>query len=99
MRTAGQSKEAVDLARYLLKPQGRNWAGAVKLLKALEGIEAEALRIVLVRYLAQVLLGAKSEGEAVRILKLMEPFRAPYMSTDGLAPLLYSIGLALDLDR
>lgn len=98
MRNVGQSKELIDLARWLVGGKGHTWAEAVKYVKALEGQEAEGCRVVLQNYFAAVLLGTKSDKVAVNILQLVEAFKTPYYTPDKLAPLLYSIGLALKLD-
>lgn len=99
MRTAGQSAESVDLARFLLKPNGRTWAEAVKLIKRLENIDPEGIRIALVNYLAAVLLNTKDEKRAAQMLTLLSCFSEPYNTSDKMAPLLNSVGLALGLDR
>lgn len=99
LRQAGQSKEVIDLARFLVGNKARTWAEAVKLLKALEGQEAESIRIVLCNYVAAVLLGTKDSSNAAWLLGILEGFSSPYVTSDKFAPLLLSIGLALDLDR
>lgn len=98
MRSAGQSKEIIDLARWLVGGKGHSWAEATKYVKALEGQEAEGCRIILQNYFAAVLVGTKSDKVAVNLLGLIEAFSKPYYSPDRLAPLLYSIGLAIKLD-
>lgn len=98
MRATGQSKELIDLARWLVAGKGHNWAEATKYVKGLEGQEAESCRIVLNNYFAAVLLNTKSDKVAINLLALLECFKTPYYSADKLAPLMYSIGLALKLD-
>lgn len=98
MRSTGQSKELIDLARWLVAGKAFSWAEATRYVKALEGQEAESCRIMLSSYFATVLLGTKSDKVAVRLLSLIEAFKTPYYSSDKLAPFLYSIGLALNLD-
>ena len=98
MRDAGQSKEIIDLARWLVAGKGLSWAEATRYVKTLEGQEAESCRIMLSNYFATVLLGTKADKVAIRLLSLIEAFSKPYYSSDKLAPLLYSIGLALNLD-
>lgn len=99
MRVAGQSTETVDLARFLLKPNGRSWTEAIKLIKKLEDFDAESVRIAVTNYLAAVLMNTKEEKRAVQMLRLLECFSAPYNQSDRFAPLLNSVGLALGLDR
>ncbi len=97
MRQGGQSKELVDMARWLVSGKAQSWAEATKFLKAFEGQEAEGCRIVMVNYLAAVLMKA-TDKTAPRLLRLLEAFKEPYNSSDKLAPLIYSVGLALNLD-
>ncbi|KAH0545501.1 hypothetical protein GP486_008443, partial [Trichoglossum hirsutum] len=61
MRASGQNKEVTDLARWLIAGKGHTWAEAVKLVKALDGQEAEGVRINLQNYFAAVLLDTKSD--------------------------------------
>lgn len=98
MRSVGQSKELIDLARWLVAGKAHSWPEATKYLKALEGQEAESCRIVLMNYFAAVLMNTKSDQKAVGLLSLIEAFKNPYYTADKMAPLLYSVGLALKLD-
>lgn len=99
MRASGQSKELVDLGRWLVSGKGLSWAEATKYLKALEGQEAESCRIMLMNYFAAVMIGQKTDKGALNILQLIEAFKTPYVTSDKMAPLYYSVGLALGLDR
>lgn len=98
LRTAGQSKELIDLARWLVAGKAHTWAEATKYLKALDSQEAESCRIVLQNYFAAVLLNTKSDKAAANMLGLIECFSKPYYTADKLTPLLLSVGLALKLD-
>jgi DNA polymerase III subunit gamma/tau len=99
MRSGGQSKEAIDLCRFLVSGQGHNWAEAMRYVSALNGVDAESIRITVVNYLSAVLINTKEGRKAVALLGLLEPFLKPYNATDRMAPLLHSIGLALRLDQ
>lgn len=99
MRSAGQTKGVIDLARWLVGGRTQTWAEATKLVKGLEGTDAESARIVLVAYLTSVLLGTKDNRKAAGLLGILECFSKPYLQTDKMAPLLMSIGLAINLDR
>jgi DNA polymerase III subunit gamma/tau len=99
MRSAGQSREAIDLCRFLVSGQGRSWAEAMRLIKAMGDVEAESVRIVVVNYLATVAMGAKKNDRASEALALMSHFCRTYNPSDKTAPLLLSIGMALGLDR
>ena len=52
----------------------------------------------MVNYLASVLLNTTGDDKARQVLALMEPFRTSYNASDRLAPLLYSIAMAINLD-
>jgi DNA polymerase III gamma/tau subunit len=98
MRSAAQSREAIDLCKFLVSGGRGGWAEAMRLLKAMGDFEAEGVRITIVNYLAAVAMSAKSADKAAQALDLMAPFaRATYNSSDKTAPLLLSIGSALKL--
>lgn len=98
MKQGGESKEIVDLARFLISKQGRDWPTAQRLLVALkEDNEAESVRIVLCNYFAAVLLGTKSAKDAGRLMGILDCFSQPYFPSEKFAPLLLSVGAALGL--
>lgn len=99
LRAAGQNKEVVDLARWLVAGKALNWSEASKYIKALDGQEAESCRIVITAYLTAVLLNSKNEQKAKQLLAIMDCFAKPYIQSDKLAPLCLSIGLALGMDQ
>lgn len=98
IRAAGQSKEIVDIARWLLAGKGLSWAAACKLVRSLDNSDPESCRIVLVNYFAAVLLNTTADNKAKAIFRLLECFKTPYATSDKMAPLLYSIGLAIGMD-
>lgn len=99
VKSAEKSKEVIDLCRFLVAGNGRSWKEAQKLLKALNGQEGESCRIVIMNYLAAVLVNTKTEQAAKNILGLMECFRTPYYTPDRMAPLYYSVAMAIGLDQ
>lgn len=99
MRSAGQSKEVIDLCRWLVTGQAFTWTEATKFIKSLEGTDAESIRIAVVQYLSAVLMNTKSDKKAASLLRLMSAFDGPYSNSDRLAPLMNSLGLALGLDQ
>ena len=98
LRSGGQNKEFIDFARWLISGKAHTWAEAIKYVKAFEGYDAEGIRINTVNYIAAVLMNTKKDEAAVPLLGLLEAFKGPYNTSDKLAPLLYSLGLALKLD-
>jgi DNA polymerase III subunit gamma/tau len=98
MRTAGQSKEIIDLARWLVTGKALSWGEAIKYLKPLETtVDAESARIVLVNYLTSALLGTKDDKRARGLLRLLECFEKSYLQSDKFGPLLSSVGMAIGL--
>lgn len=70
----------------------RTWARAMGLLSALGDENPESIRIVVALYAGKVLSSTKSDDEARYLLGVLEAFATPYVSAEGNAPLLYSIG-------
>lgn len=98
MRSAGQSKEVIDLCRFLLKPQG-GWAGALKIISGIGDVESEGIRINVVNYLGAVLVKEPNEGRARHLLMLLDCFGEEYKQSEKIVPLLKSVGLALGMDQ
>jgi DNA polymerase-3 subunit gamma/tau len=80
--SAEGSGEAVDLARLLVR--GGKWAEAQELLKKLKDVDAESTRRVVQAYLTTVILSAKREDEAGRLLEKMDHFSQPFYQHAGL---------------
>lgn len=98
MRTAAQSKEIGDLCRWLLAGQKVTWEEGLKYLKALEGQEAESIRIAALQYFAAV--ARKTKGNKITsVLALMDCFSRPYVASDKQAPLMLSLADALGLTQ
>lgn len=94
VRQCGETSEVIDLCRFLANPKG-GVAEATKLIKNLEQVEAEAVRIQICRYFEKIFLSAKGEDSALYALSVLESFKNPYRQTDGLAPLILSVGEVL----
>lgn len=100
MRAAGQSKEIIDLARWLVAGRALNWAEAVKYVKSLDGnIEAESARLVIMAYLTSTLMGTKDDKRAKYLLSIMEAFSKSYNSSEKFGPLLMSVAMAIGMDQ
>ncbi len=99
MRSALQMKGPVDLARLLIDKRKPQWTDITKCIAAMENVDAETVRIVIVNYLAGCLMKAKNNDEAKRFLAILENFSTSYTGSDKLAPLFISVGLSLGLDQ
>lgn len=89
-------KGIADLAKLLLSKRGK-WADAIKILKDMENIEPETIRILITQYLSAVVMNAKSDESARYTLFLMECFSTPFNSSDKNGPLLLALGAAMGL--
>jgi DNA polymerase-3 subunit gamma/tau len=98
LRSGGQNKEFLDFARCLISGKAHTWYEAIKYVKSFEGQEAEGIRITTTNDIAAVLLNTKKDEVAIQLLGLLEAFSRPYNTSDKMAPLLLSLGLALKLD-
>lgn len=72
-----------------------SWQALMSIVEDIGEANPEGVRILVMRYLAKVAAGAASNEKAERILEKMEAFERPYNDSEGLAPLLLSIGRAI----
>ncbi len=98
IRVAGQSEEVVALCRFLIRRQGRSWQKAMKILKALEGNDAEGIRILVSNYFAKALINTSDKKKAQRMLQVLENFEDPYNQSDKFAPLILSVARTIEVD-
>lgn len=91
LETATENKEIIDLCRLLVKGDLR-WPQVIETLKAMNEMPAESARIVIVNYLTACILGARGEKDAARLMDILHEFRAPFNTSDKLAPLLLAFG-------
>src|SRR5258706_11643104 len=78
MRSAALNlKGPVDLARLLIDKRKPQWTDITKCIAAMENVEAEGIRIVIVNYLAGCLMKAKNNDEAKRFLAILDGFSVP----------------------
>lgn len=97
LRNATSAPEAINLARWLVNGAKGGWPEAIITLKLLDGFDSESIRIAIVNYLSAVLMNTSGD-KAKRLLRILECFLSTYSSSDGRAPLLHSLGLALNMD-
>ena len=93
LHSAVESDPTIELARFLLK--GGSWSKCMGIVAKFDKESPEGVRIVVCNYLASVLKGTKGEDAACSLLTKLEAFSQPYNASEGLAPLLLSIGRAL----
>lgn len=91
MQRADEAGDAIVLIRALVKG-GLSWARAMKLLEPIRDQSAESIRLTMLAYLATVAIGSKGNDQAGRTLEMIDAFSEAYNSSEGMAPLLLSIG-------
>lgn len=87
-----ESDPVREFCRFLCKPGPRKWTKAMDLLAALDEENPESVRIIVAQWVGKVLGSTKSDNEAKYLLGVLEAFSTTYISAEGKAPLLYSIG-------
>lgn len=78
--------------QFLVKPGKRSWAGAMKLLEALEDQDPEGVRIIICNYTAKALKSARDEKTACELLSVLDAFDRPFNRAEQAAPLYLAIG-------
>lgn len=91
------SKEIRDLCQYILNGKG-TWQTGMSIIDKLAETNPESVRIVTMNYLAAVAKNAKTDSQAIRIIRMMEAFATPYNNSDGKAALVLSVGRCLYSD-
>lgn len=95
LRSIIETEPAIDLARFFLAPNRGSWAKAMAIFDRMADENPESVRIVVVNYLGGALKKAKGDGEATKILQVLDAFASSYNPSEGHSPLLLSIGRAL----
>jgi DNA polymerase III gamma/tau subunit len=95
LKTVVEVKAVLELCQYLAKGRG-SWAKLMGIYTTIDEEEnPESVRIVIQRYFAKVIAGAKSDDAACAALQIMDAFAETYNSAEGSAPLLRSLGRAM----
>lgn len=94
IKSAVESKEIIDLCRWLVKGQGLTWTKAMKLCSSLKVYNPESVRIAVINYLNAVIAGTNDGEKACVLLAMLEAFSSDFAwrSSDKLAPLYLALG-------
>ena len=90
LRSAEQSRDAVELARALVR--GARWPEVQGLLRDLQDVGPESIRHVVRAYVTKVVLGANSEKGAARGMYILDAFSEPCAPQDGISPIVMACG-------
>lgn len=94
LKSAIETDASIELCRFVADGGG-SWVKCMGLLNKLDDTNPESVRILICNYLGKCLKDAKSDQTAVMYMSKLDAFAQPYVGTDGIAPLLVSIGRAL----
>lgn len=95
LKSAIASEPVLALCRYLATGGRGSWPKAMALLDDLKDENPESVRIVVCNYMGKVIRNAKSDNSACAVLPILEAFATPYNQSDGIAPLMISLGRAM----
>lgn len=94
LKSAIETDASLELCRFIADGGG-SWTKCMGLLAKLEDTNPESTRILIANYLGACLKSAKNDQAAVMFIGKLDAFSIPYTGTDGVAPLLVSIGRAI----
>lgn len=95
LKYPGSRPEVIDLCRKLAKPTGKPFAAfrdSVKVVADMQDVNPEGCRIVILNYMSKALLSSKDEGSSRWLHHVIACFSGQYISSEGIAPLLLSLG-------
>ncbi len=84
--------EVIELCRMLCGKTALEWKHVQRILKRLEGQNPESIRLIVLSYTSKVLMNARSEDEAMKLLAILEAFSQFFNSSEKFAPLLLALG-------
>lgn len=85
-----ESDATIELCRFLTKPG--SWREVGDIMGRLEDTNPEGVRIIVMHYFGKVLRGAKDDRQAGAALDVLDAFSASYNTSEGIGPLMLSIG-------
>jgi DNA polymerase-3 subunit gamma/tau len=84
--------EVIELCRLLIGRVRPQWKNVIRILASLEGQNAESIRLIIVNYVSKVLLNARNDKDALKLLGVLDAFSTPCNQSEKFAPLLLSLG-------
>lgn len=87
MEGATEGKEVIDLCRYLIGNEPKNWERLVKYLKPLEAQSGEGIRQVILAYMGKVVMGSKSNKSVLRPLLVIDALDKPCEGSAKIHPI------------
>lgn len=93
LRTLLDNDATLELCRFLLKKG--SWQRAIVILKKLADASPEGIRISVCNYMGSVARDARTDGDAMHALSIINIFSTPFNPSERDAPLMLAIGRVL----
>lgn len=93
LKAASASDPVREFCQFLLK--GGSWSAAMSLVSKMEDEQPESVRIIVCAYMGSVAKNAKSDKQAIAVLRILEAFSESYNQSEKWAPLMLSVGRVL----
>lgn len=84
--------EVIELCRLLVGKVQPTWKNTMRIINSLQAQNPESIRLIIMNYMAKVAMNARSDGDALKVLNVINAFSRPYNSSEKFAPLLLSLG-------
>lgn len=84
--------EVIELCRLLVGRVKPQWKNVIRILNSLSGQNAESIRLIIVNYVSKVLLNARNDKDALKLLNILNAFSSPCNQSEKFAPLLLAFG-------
>lgn len=91
---ASDNRTVIELCRMLVKGNAQ-WGKVVRLVRELEDIQPESIRLTIVNYVAKALENTEQEAKAGQLLAILDAFSSPWNPSEKRAPLLLAIGVLI----
>jgi len=88
----GEDGEVIELCRLLVGRIRPQWKPIIRLLNSMQAQNPESIRLIVCNYVAKAALNARTDADALKLLKVLNAFSRPYNSSEKFAPLLLSLG-------
>lgn len=88
----GEDGEVIELCRLLVGRIRPQWKPIMRLLNSMQAQNPESIRLIVCNYVAKAALNARTDADALKLIKVLNAFSRPYNSSEKFAPLLLSLG-------
>ena len=93
LESADENSDVIDLCRLFASRKGITWAKVVSIVKKFEGTtQPESVRLIVINYISKVLINTTDEGQAIRLIEILDAFAEPFNQSEKNGPLLLALG-------